>query len=170
MISARSCDGGTRSVSTSSSAYASTNAWPPDSWATSATNWPGPGRHGNDVPTVALIDRDDSLQHDKHSWCRLARHEEPSAARVALHGAEAADARDVRLRQHRKHLMPAASDRGRNIVRNGHFHATAPVASTRASLKTAPDILAPIARSGCASEMSRVTFGGRCRMPREAPG
>ena len=50
--------------------------------------------------------------------------------------------------------MPAACDRGRNIVRNGRFHAKNPVTSTPANPKTATDILAPTARWGDSCEKS----------------
>ena len=65
---------------------------------------------------VALADGDRTLQHDEHARTGLARREQAVAARVASHRAEPADARDLRLGQHRKHLMAAAGERAGEIV------------------------------------------------------
>ena len=64
---------------------------------------------GNDAAqAVVLTDRDRAFQDHEHSGTRLTRREEAGTARIVLHGTEAADAGDLRLGEHRKHLMAPA--------------------------------------------------------------
>ena len=60
--------------------------------------------------SVAVGDGDRPLQHDEHARPRISGAEEAIAAPIALHGAEAPDASDVRGAQHREHLVAAGLD------------------------------------------------------------
>ena len=66
---------------------------------------------------VAMRDREDALQHDEHAGPGLAGREQARALRIAAHGAEAADARDLRVGQDREDLMAA---RAVEVVVGGH--------------------------------------------------
>ena len=55
--------------------------------------------------TIALADGHDALEHDEHAGAGLPRREQTRATRVALHGAEARDARDFGFVEHREHLV-----------------------------------------------------------------
>ena len=62
----------------------------------------------NVAQAVVLTDRDRTFQDHEHPRTRLTRREEAGTALVVVHGAEAADARDLRRGEHRKHLMAPA--------------------------------------------------------------
>jgi hypothetical protein len=57
---------------------------------------------------IALAERQGSLQHNEHSRGRFTRREKARTARIVANGAEPPYASDVRLRQHRKELVPSA--------------------------------------------------------------
>ena len=80
-------------------------------------------RDGNDATQpIALRNRHRPFQHDKHPWAGLARCKQASAARISLHRAETFDARDLGVRQRRKHLM--ASRRNFDLRFVGHQDVT----------------------------------------------
>ena len=83
----------------------------------------GPQAHdGNHVAqAITLADCHDTLQHHKHARTGLPRREQAGTAFVATHVTEPADTRDLRLGQHRKHLMPPGRDYGRCIASHGEL-------------------------------------------------
>ena len=73
--------------------------------------------NGNDMTqTVTLAERQDALQHDKHSWTWLTRRKQARTARVMPDSAKAPDTRDLRRAQHRKELMAPARESARQIL------------------------------------------------------
>ena len=70
---------------------------------------------------VTLAERQSALQYDEHAWASFAGREQAGAALKASHGAKPADARDLRVGKHRKHLIASVRDFGRRIVGHGKF-------------------------------------------------
>ena len=77
-------------------------------------------RHDVSQP-VALAQRHPAAENDEHPGTGLAGGDEALAARVASRRPEAADARDLGIRQLRKHLMAPGHDPGGGIVGHGRF-------------------------------------------------
>jgi hypothetical protein len=119
MISARNCCGGTRSVSTSSSAQGVDQGGGARKGGNFGEKLPRsttPERH-DVAQAVALGHRDRAFQHHEHARSRLACREQLLAARVASHVAEVTDARDLRVGELRIHLATPAGEPARDVER-----------------------------------------------------
>src|SRR5436309_2839518 len=72
--------------------------------------WSQPRNRDHISQTVPLADCDHTLQHDKHAWTGLARRVETCAAFEVPCDTEPEDPRDLRVGQHRKHLVTSRYD------------------------------------------------------------
>jgi hypothetical protein len=59
---------------------------------------------------VALADREDALEHDKHARRPFTRRKQARPARVDVNGTKTAYARDLGLGEHRKELVHTARE------------------------------------------------------------